>query len=149
MAKWVKKLPAIQEMQETRVQSPGWEDPLEERIATHSSVLESHPRIPWTEEPGGLPSTGSQSWTWWSDSKAQQRYSLPSKEPCRCKSHPLLLCLVQRAENCLSSKGNTRTTGRIKSGEGVYWEMRFIYLLCMYLGGDALQRSVRGPVTVC
>ena len=40
------------------VQSPGWEDPLEEGVATHSSILAW--RIPWTEEPDGLPSVGSQ-----------------------------------------------------------------------------------------
>ena len=36
----------------------GWEDPLWEGIATHSSILAW--RVPWTEEPGGLQSTGSQ-----------------------------------------------------------------------------------------
>ena len=41
---------------ETWVQSLGWEDPLEEGIATHSSILAW--RIPWTEEPGGLQSIG-------------------------------------------------------------------------------------------
>ena len=51
----VKNLPAMQEMQ---VQSLGWEDPLEEGMATHSSILAW--RIPWTEEPGGLQSIGSQ-----------------------------------------------------------------------------------------
>ena len=45
-------------MQETQVQSLGWEDPLEEGMVTHSSVLAW--RIPWTEEPGGLQSMGSQ-----------------------------------------------------------------------------------------
>ena len=44
--------------QETQVQFLGWEDPLEKEIATHSSVLAWE--IPWTEEPGGLPSTGMQ-----------------------------------------------------------------------------------------
>ena len=39
-----------------QVQSQGWEDPLKEGMATHSSVLAW--RIPWTEEPGGLQSTG-------------------------------------------------------------------------------------------
>ena len=38
-------------MQETPVQSLGWEDPLEQGMATHSSILAW--RIPWTEEPGG------------------------------------------------------------------------------------------------
>ena len=45
-------------MQETWVQSLGWEDPLEEGIATHSSILAW--RIPWTEESGRLQSMGSQ-----------------------------------------------------------------------------------------
>ena len=45
-------------MQETQVQSLGQEDPLEKEMATHSSVLAW--RIPWTEEPGGLQSMGSQ-----------------------------------------------------------------------------------------
>ena len=42
----------MQETQETWVQSLGWEDPLEEEMATHASILAW--KIPWTEEPGGL-----------------------------------------------------------------------------------------------
>ena len=45
-------------MQEMQVQSLGWEDPLEEEMAIHSSILAWE--IPWTEEPGGLQSVGSQ-----------------------------------------------------------------------------------------
>ena len=45
-------------MQETQVQSLGWQDPLEEEMATHSSVLAWN--IPLTEEPGGLQSVGLQ-----------------------------------------------------------------------------------------
>ena len=48
----VKNQPAMQEQQETWVQSLGQEDPLEEGLATHSSILPW--RIPWTEDPGGL-----------------------------------------------------------------------------------------------
>ena len=48
-----------QEMQETWVPSLGQGDLLEEGMATHSSILAK--KIPWTEEPGGLPSMGSQS----------------------------------------------------------------------------------------
>ena len=48
-------------MQETRVQSLGQEDPQEKETATHSSTLAW--KIPWTEEPGGLQSMGSQSRT--------------------------------------------------------------------------------------
>ena len=44
-------------MQDTQVQSLGWEDPLEKDVATHSRILAWE--IPWTEEPGGLPSMGS------------------------------------------------------------------------------------------
>ena len=55
VAQMVKNLPA---MQETRVQSLGGEDPLEKGTATHSSILAW--RIPWTEEPGGPQSMGSQ-----------------------------------------------------------------------------------------
>ena len=51
----VKCLPA---MRETQVQSLGWEDPLEKEMVTHSSTLAW--RIPWTEEPDGLQSVGSQ-----------------------------------------------------------------------------------------
>ena len=49
MAQTVKNLPAVQE---TWVQSLGWEDPLEKGMATHSNILAW--RIPWTEEPGVL-----------------------------------------------------------------------------------------------
>ena len=54
----VKNLPAMQETQETRVQSLGQEDPLEKEMVTDSSILAC--RIPWTEEPGRLQSVGSQ-----------------------------------------------------------------------------------------
>ena len=51
----LKNLPA---MQETQVQSLGWEDPLEKEMGTHSSILAW--KIPWTEEPGRLQSMGLQ-----------------------------------------------------------------------------------------
>ena len=49
VAQMIKTLPAVQE---TWVRSLGWEDPLEDEMATHSSILAW--RIPWTEEPGRL-----------------------------------------------------------------------------------------------
>ena len=49
VAQMVKSLPAVQE---TGIQSLGWEDPLEKEMATHSSILAW--KIPWTEKPGGL-----------------------------------------------------------------------------------------------
>ena len=51
----------MQETQETRIRSVGWEDPLEEGMATHSGILVW--RIPWTEEPGRLQSMRLQSQT--------------------------------------------------------------------------------------
>ena len=57
----VKNLPLVQEPQEPHVQSLGREDPLEKEVAPDSSILAW--RIPWTEEPGGLQSMGSQSQT--------------------------------------------------------------------------------------
>ena len=53
VAQMVKNLPAIQE---TQVQSLDWEDPSEEEMATHPSILAW--RTAWTEEPGGLQSLG-------------------------------------------------------------------------------------------
>ena len=60
LSRWLssKNLPAVQETHETWVWSLGWEDPLEEGMATHSSILAW--RMPRTEEPGRLPSVGSQ-----------------------------------------------------------------------------------------
>ena len=55
LAQSVKDLPAVQE---TQVRSLGWEDLLEEGMATHASILAQ--RIPWIEEPGGLQSIGLQ-----------------------------------------------------------------------------------------
>ena len=57
----LKKLLAMQEM---RVQSPGWEDPLEEDMAIPSSIFAWI--IPWTEKPGGLQSMGFSRQEYWS-----------------------------------------------------------------------------------
>ena len=58
MVQQVKNLPAMQKTQEMWVQSLGWEDPLEEEMATYSSILAW--KIPWTKEPNRLQSMGSQ-----------------------------------------------------------------------------------------
>ena len=57
VAQLVRNLPA---MQQTWVRFLSWEDPLEKEMATHSSILAW--RIPWTEVPRRLQSTGSQEW---------------------------------------------------------------------------------------
>ena len=54
----IKNLPEVQEPQEMQIQSLSQEDSLEEGMATHPSILAW--RIPWTEEPGGPQSMGSQ-----------------------------------------------------------------------------------------
>ena len=59
VAQWLRIHLTTQETQETSVQSLGWEDPLEKAMANHSSILAG--KIPWTEEPDGLQSTGSES----------------------------------------------------------------------------------------
>ena len=55
---WLRRKKNLPTLQETWVQSLGWEDPLEKGMATHSSTLAW--RIPWTEEPGRLQSMKSQ-----------------------------------------------------------------------------------------
>ena len=57
-AQWVKNPPKMWERHETRVQPLGQEDPLEKELEAHSSILAW--RIPLTEKPGGLQSTGLQ-----------------------------------------------------------------------------------------
>ena len=59
------RLKCLPPVRKTWVRSLGWEDPLEKEMATHSRILAW--RIPWTEEPVGLQSTGSQSRTRLSD----------------------------------------------------------------------------------
>ena len=58
VAQQMKNLLAMQKTQEMRILSLGWEDPLEEEMATHCSTLKGN--IPWTEDPGGLQPIGSQ-----------------------------------------------------------------------------------------
>ena len=65
MLPWWPRWQCLSAMQETWVWCPGWEDTLEKDMAAHSSTLAW--KIPWTEEPIGLQSTGSQSQTWLRD----------------------------------------------------------------------------------
>ena len=78
MAQMVKHLPAVQE---TQVQSLGWEDALEKEMATHSSTLAW--KIPWTEEPGRLQSMGSQRvWHDWATSLSLCGTKIHSNNSC-------------------------------------------------------------------
>ena len=69
-------------MQETRLRALGWEDPLGEGMATHSSILAW--KIPWTEEPGRLVHGVTKSRTWLSD------FTLPLAPPGKPKIRPSL-----------------------------------------------------------
>ena len=80
----VKNLPV---MQETQVRSLGWENPLREHMATHSSILAW--RIPWTEEPGGLQSLGlhrvRHDWSNWAHQFSSVAQSCPTLcDPMDC-----------------------------------------------------------------
>ena len=104
---WVRKIPVIEPWRRDSLPTPvfivfpegsdskesacnvgdlGWEDPLEEGMATHSCILAW--RIPWTEEPGGLPSMGSQrighDWAIKHSTGVQWRTSEPQNIFIRC-----------------------------------------------------------------
>ena len=105
VAPTVKNLPS---MQNTRVQSLSQEDPLEKGMTTHSSVLAW--RIPWTEEPGGLESIGSQSQTQLKQlsTHARKRLQWAQISPLEPVSEPRLQGLVWQdpgpQHTCLHAK---------------------------------------------
>ena len=82
VAQSVKNLPAVQE---TRVRSLSWEDPLEKEMATYSSILAW--KISWTEESGGLQSMGSQSWARLSNKHLTSGWGSGKEPACRCRRH--------------------------------------------------------------
>ena len=89
MVQMVKNSPA---MQETQVQSLGWEGPLEEGMATHSRILAWS--IPWTEEPGGLRPTGLQSVRHDREHSTAYRYTCISIiVPTQCEMVLFLMCI--------------------------------------------------------
>ena len=85
MVQWVKKLPA---MQETQVRPLGQEDPLQEEMATHSSILSG--KIPGIEEPGGLQSIGSQRVKYYLVTKQKQQSYILFIVVCLLKSHSFM-----------------------------------------------------------
>ena len=94
----VKNLPA---MPETWVWSQGWEDPLEEGMATHSSILAW--RIPWTEEPGGLQSMGSQNQIRLRDSTV----TATTKKHSQIQAQGLSICVTSIHFHALSETWTT------------------------------------------
>ena len=105
MAQQVKSPPAIKETQEVQVQSLGQEDPLEEEMTAHSSVLAW--KIPWTEESGGLQSP--RSWTQLSNSQQQWFHNVTLSE----RDQILKICCLsiymnnnKRQNSCVDKKKN-------------------------------------------
>ena len=103
MAQQVKSPPAIKETQEVQVQSLGQEDPLEEEMTAHSSVLAW--KIPWTEESGGLQSP--KSWTQLSNSQQQWFHNVTLSE----RDQILKICCLsiymnnnKRQNSCVDKK---------------------------------------------
>ena len=114
---------------ETLVQSLGWGDPLEEGMATLSSILAW--RIPWTEEPGGLQSTGSprvrHNWSWLSTRAPARSYSvrneggswwgMKGKDIYACNTEASTKCIAKCTSVCtmqlcvLRGKTEIRTNG--------------------------------------
>ena len=87
IAQVVKNLPEMQETKETCVHFLSWENPLEEEMATHSNVLDW--KIPWTEEPGGLQSMGSQSRTGLSTHTHRNKHLQKKKKMRKRKFHTI------------------------------------------------------------
>ena len=103
-------------MQETWVQSLGWEDPLEKEVATHSSIIAW--KILWTEEPGELQSMGSQTvghdWVTNTYLLTYLLTALPTSQP--------KLCLTIKSKE-VNSKGKIGCLWRCRPREGFTEEM--------------------------
>ena len=110
-------------MQETRVQSLGQEDLLEKEMATHSSILAW--RIPWTEEPGGLQSTGSHrvghDWVTWLYLLQIHRWHHPYRENEE-ELRSLLLKVKEESEK-VALKLNIQKTKITASGPITWWQI--------------------------
>ena len=123
VAPWAENPPAMQETQETWVQSLGWGDSLEKGLATHLSILAW--RIPWTEEPDGLQSMASQSWTrlkWLSTHACAHTYT-------RAHKHTQGSC--GEVSNFISCCQKTMFI-HIKSNTGVYMLWCNYFKECIY-----------------
>ena len=120
-----------------RIQSLGWEDPLEEGIATHSSILAQ--RIPWTEEPGVLQSIGSQRVRHYRDNLARSlRYTFlqtgPQKsQPTQPRGHPAA-CTKQKSFLVKHVARKHRFKGLGKDVSFVEW-MQFSHRIVMDIVG--------------
>ena len=119
----VKNLPANAGDARDLGRSLGQEDPLEEEMATGSSILAW--RIPWTEEPGGLQSTGSQSQTWLEHGKATKRlhncwaHTLQTPSPALQSLHPLALEPLALDKSSHTTRSPCTTSGEQRRRQSV------------------------------
>ena len=138
-------------MQEVWVQFLGWEDPLEEEMATHSSVLAWI--IPWTEEPGGLQSMESQSQTWlcnwaWTPSISLYIHTHTTHTHVHVHTHthsrtPRLQMVFERhGINCLTSSWGLRWKNT------QFWSQQWSHLLFFNAFPSLLFHSGEWKVTV-
>ena len=118
MVQRVKNPPAVQETQETQVQSLGQEDPLQEEMTTHSSILIWE--IPWTEEPGG--------YSPWDCKESDMTQGLNNNNACLLPGATVLLAqaihtpkdtlsLTKEARICNGEKTISLTSGAGKIGQ--------------------------------
>ena len=147
VAQMVKHLPT---MLETRVQSPGWDDLLEQEMATHSSILAW--KIPWTEEPGGLQSKGSQKVGHdWATSLTQSEVSQKEKNRYSILTHiymePRKMVLMNltagKEQRCRQSEC---TSGHSEGGkERDERRRQYIYTTLCKTAGEKMLDSTGSP----
>ena len=132
----VKSLPA---MQKTWVQSLGWEDPVEEGLATHSSIPVW--KIPWTEEPGGLQSMGlqraRQGWSDWECTHKHLPYAFSRNE--------LLWIMESLRVPWTARRSNQSTLKEISPGislEGIMLTLKLQYFGHLMWRVDSLEKTL-------
>ena len=153
MAQQVKNPPAMQETQEMQVRFLGREDPLEEDMKTHSSILAWE--IPWREGPGGLQSTGSQrvghdwahgqeptllftgpcGWLWWcmhakSFQLCPTLCNLMDHSPAGSSVHGILQARILEWVAMPSSRGSFWPRDQTQVSYVSYTDRRVLYPLC-------------------
>ena len=137
VAQWIKNLPAMQETQETRVRSLGWEDPLEEGWQPVPVFLPGE--SPWTEEPGRLQSIGSKrriSLSEWACTSTHAPDLSLSAEHEAAARGGLQGCVGGEAEQTGRSKGPgvwlINPLKRTVDGNKLYATLIFFFLLIIY-----------------
>ena len=132
VVKMVKNLPA---MQETQVRSLGRKDPLEKGVATHSSILAW--TIPWTEEPGGLQSVGSQrvEHDWGTNTTPHHQLCLCTRSLSQKRLSGTPWTVVRRAPLSMGFPGRNTEVGCYFLLQGIFLARDQIWLASPALAG--------------